>query len=164
MNEIFISYSQKDEASARALKTTLDSHGLQTWLASEDLHQGESWAQEITGALEGAKAVVLLIGSDPGHWARAEWSAALRRSWEDQVRLVPVVLEGVDPPAFLHGHHVLMVSEAPGDWEKVAQAIEDPAVLDAEPLAVSSAPDLSDRLTTIGQMIAALPDESPEHP
>jgi TIR domain len=163
MEEVFISYSHKDEASARALKATLDGHGLRTWIASEDLHQGESWAQEITGALERAKAVVLLIGNDPGHWARAEWSAALRRSWEDEIRLVPVVLNGADPPAFLHGHHAVMVSDAFGDWERVAHAIEDPATLDAEPLAVSPAPELSARLTLIGQMIAALPDEPPEH-
>ena len=60
MPDVFISYSTKDESLARKFKLTLDSMGINTFLASMSLSAGNRWKDEILKNLKDAKWVFFL--------------------------------------------------------------------------------------------------------
>ncbi|HYB65492.1 MAG TPA: TIR domain-containing protein, partial [Steroidobacteraceae bacterium] len=91
---VFVSYAHEDKARAQELVRALEASGFTVWWDSL-ITGGAAYAVETEQALEQAATVVVLwshhsIGS---HWVRDE--AALAR---DRSRLVPVSLDGVDPP------------------------------------------------------------------
>ena len=69
MSDLFISYARKDEATAKLLRTMLDSEGWDTWM-DQEIRVGRSWSTEIERALDRARAVTVL-------WTKA----ALQSEW-----------------------------------------------------------------------------------
>lgn len=97
----FVSYSTETQDLALALSRYLEERGWHCSTARE-IPASSSWQDAVADAIEGADAVVLLVGSQTSEALRFEWSLALRASWEnEQKRVVPVLLLGADPPPFL---------------------------------------------------------------
>ena len=91
---VFVSYAHEDKPRAREVVRALEAAGFTVWWDSL-IGAGAAYAIETEQALERATTVVVLwsrhsIGS---HWVRDE--AGLAR---DRSRLVPVALDGVEPP------------------------------------------------------------------
>lgn len=99
--QVFISHSRADEQVARALKSTLEKTGATVWLASDAITPGDRWADAISDRLQKASVVLLLIGRDPSEWVRDEWSQALRFATAQDKQIIPVLLDGAEPPSFL---------------------------------------------------------------
>ena len=94
MASIFLSYAREDLGAAQALASSLEQVGHSVWW-DRHIKGGTQFAAEIEAALAKAEAVVVLwspssIGSP---WVRDEASAA-----RDSGRLVPVTLDGAQPP------------------------------------------------------------------
>ncbi|MBQ7340528.1 MAG: TIR domain-containing protein [Clostridia bacterium] len=61
---VFISYSTKDQKYADLINKTLQDNGLNTWIATHDLHGGESFANKITTAVNGCKAFIFVLSAN----------------------------------------------------------------------------------------------------
>ncbi|MBQ3597087.1 MAG: TIR domain-containing protein [Clostridia bacterium] len=61
---VFISYSTKDQEHADKVYETLTQQGINCWIATHDIHGGESFAEEITSAVNGCKAFVFIVSQN----------------------------------------------------------------------------------------------------
>lgn len=96
MSGLFISYKREDEARVGQLVRALERRGLPAWW-DRGLAGGESWRQQIQGALDAAKCVVVVWTHESvgpgGDFVRDEAAHAKRRGV-----LVPVILDNVALP------------------------------------------------------------------
>jgi TolB-like protein len=91
---VFVSYARADERAAKAVINILRHAGFRVWWDGL-IPGGERFQTQITDALEGAKAVVVLwsANSSGSFWVQDE--ASLGR---DRNRLVPLVIDDTQPP------------------------------------------------------------------
>lgn len=153
---VFVSYSHEDEASARRLKDAFARHGLRAWVATDDILPGEKVSEAVGASMSNASVLVLVIGQRQSNWARYEWRQALLASWERGVPLLPVLLEGAEPPAFLRDQPVLAATGAPADWDEIASRV-DRARTSGRQAPAETQRILDGRLTEIQKAAAALP-------
>src|SRR6202790_1652038 len=59
--DVFISYASQDAAVANAIVESLERHGIRCWFAPRDVVPGSLYADEIVGAINDAKVVVLVL-------------------------------------------------------------------------------------------------------
>lgn len=62
--DVFISYASQDAALADAVVAALERQGLKCWIAPRDVEPGALYADEIIGAINGAKVLVLVLSKD----------------------------------------------------------------------------------------------------
>ena len=98
--DVFISYNRRDSGPAEHIAGFLRDAGLRVFFDRWTLDAGEAWTGAIEGALNGASAVLVLLGpAGMGDWQRAESDLALDRQRRGEpVRVLPVLLRGADPP------------------------------------------------------------------
>lgn len=103
---LFLSYARLDRARAEKLITALEKHGYELWWDAK-LEGGSAFADSIADALAKADAVLVLWSqsSITSDWVRDE--AAVGRG---RKRLVPLSLDGVEPPLGFRQYHVIDVS------------------------------------------------------
>ncbi len=155
--KVFISYSGKDEAAARAVKTELEQLGFDAWLAADEIHEGEAIPRKIRQAMDDADAVVLVIGDEaPGDWTRHEWSLALQRAVDPErpVPIVPLLMKGAELPPFLRGHLQFAASDRPERWIDLIRQ-DDPRLYEWKSTP-SSSERLRERLSEIDAVVARL--------
>jgi adenylate cyclase len=59
--DVFVSYASKDVAVADSVVENLERHGIKCWIAPRDVTPGSQYADEIVGAINDAKIVVLVL-------------------------------------------------------------------------------------------------------
>ena len=59
--DVFVSYASQDVAIADAVVETLERQGIKCWIAPRDVTPGSQYADEIVGAINDAKVVVLVL-------------------------------------------------------------------------------------------------------
>jgi TolB-like protein len=59
--DVFVSYASQDAAVANKVVEALEKHGIQCWIAPRDVVPGSLYADEIVGAINDAKVVVLVL-------------------------------------------------------------------------------------------------------
>ena len=103
---LFLSYARADRARAEKLIAALTKHGYELWWDAR-LEGGSAFAESIADALKTADAVLVLWSqsSITSDWVRDE--AAVGR---DRKRLVPLSLDGVEPPLGFRQYHAIDVS------------------------------------------------------
>lgn len=94
MANIFLSYAREDAARAARVAKALESDGHQLWW-DRRIGAGSTFSAEIDAALRGADLVMVLWSrrSVVSHWVLDEAAAG-----RDSGRLLPVLLEPVEPP------------------------------------------------------------------
>jgi TolB-like protein len=60
-SDVFVSYASQDAAVANSIVENLEPHGLKCWLAPRDVKPGAQYADAIVGAINEAKAMVLVL-------------------------------------------------------------------------------------------------------
>lgn len=92
--DIFLSYSNKDQARAAMIADHLSEEGFSVWW-DPGIYAGETYDDVIAAHLYAAKVVVVLWSprSVASRWVRAEATYAVERG-----TLVPVYIEACDPP------------------------------------------------------------------
>jgi hypothetical protein len=63
-HDVFISYSTKNKSVADAVCAGLENAAISCWMAPRDVQPGRSFAGEITRAIHGSKAMVLIFSAD----------------------------------------------------------------------------------------------------
>ncbi len=62
-HDVFISYSTKDKSTADAVCHYLEDQGVRCWIAPRDIPYGSDWSEQIIGALDESRALVLVFSS-----------------------------------------------------------------------------------------------------
>ena len=136
-SDVFISHSRASAKSAKKLAEALRRQGLSPWLAEEQLAPGQNWQTTIRESLHASRAVVLLVEPErePGPWVHFEWSAALESATaKPNKRLIPILMDGAQPPPFLRTRHALRVEQTPADLERAADKVADALRDETNPL------------------------------
>jgi TIR domain len=93
--EVFISYSQPDQACAYELVERLEGAGLECWIAPRDIAPSADWAAEIIDAISSARTMILVFS------ANSNESPQVRREVERAVHknlcILPFRIENVLP-------------------------------------------------------------------
>jgi TolB-like protein len=79
---VFISYASQDAAVANSIVENLEQHGLRCWLAPRDVKPGALYADAIVGAINEAKALMLVLSGSAvtsSHVSREVERAAAKR-------------------------------------------------------------------------------------
>jgi hypothetical protein len=97
VSDVFISYSRKDIAFARILHEALQARELDTWIDWQDIPPSADWLAEVYRAIEGADTFVFVVShtSIASEICRKEIARAVKH----HKRLVPIIVEEVDPDA-----------------------------------------------------------------
>jgi hypothetical protein len=129
---IFISYAREDEDVAKHLSQLCERAGMDTWHDASDIKPGTSWLHQIEDAVRKCDMFLLLLSNSSlrsSEWVSAEWSLICQRHWEDPtVRLVPILLNSVQLPAFLRDSQALDVRDSSG-LENCVKAIQRMSLL-----------------------------------
>src|SRR5882757_8082592 len=60
-HDVFVSYASQDAATANAVVEALERQGIRCWIAPRDVTPGSQYADEIVGAINDSKIVVLVL-------------------------------------------------------------------------------------------------------
>ena len=93
--DLFISHSSADASAARELRAELEEAGYTCWMAPDDITGNETWAEQILGAIEQCRAMIVLVsaGANASSHVSREVSLALGR----KRALLPIRIEAVTP-------------------------------------------------------------------
>ncbi|MFL6852525.1 MAG: TIR domain-containing protein [Sphingomicrobium sp.] len=124
MASIFLSYARDDVTRARRVAEVLEKAGHLVWW-DQHLHAGSRFSAEIDAALKKADLVVVLWSarSIESPWVQDEAGAG-----RDSDRLVPVLLDRVNPPLGFRQYHAIDLSRTRGraaGMAAVVSAVED---------------------------------------
>jgi len=127
-HDVFLSYSSKDKVAADSACHVLERNGVRVWMAPRDLPPGDPWAATITGAINGARALVLVVSdhANVSHFVSKEVSLAADRG----IPFFPIRLTDVKLAAHLAFHlagvHWIDALTPPIEtqFEKLAQAVK----------------------------------------
>ena len=110
MASVFLSYDRDDTAKARPIAVALEKAGHSVWW-DRHIKGGAQYSKEIETALEAADAVVVLwsTNSVESAWVRDEAAAG-----RDSGRLVPVLIDGTDPPLGFRQYQAIDLSTFKG--------------------------------------------------
>ena len=134
MASVFLSYDREDSDKARTIATALEKTGHEVWW---DLHVrgGAQFSKVIEEALRAADSVVVLwsVRSVESAWVRDEAAAG-----RDSGRLIPVALDGTEPPMGFRQFQTIDLSGRRGSrWSKhfdeLLRSIHDLEPTGAEP-------------------------------
>ncbi len=110
MADIFISYSSRDRAQAEQLTELLASAGLSVWIDKSGIDLATSWSKEIVDAIDGCKALVVLLS--PSSIASVNVAKEIALAAERKKKILPLDLEPVTIPNEL-AYHLAGLQRAP---------------------------------------------------
>lgn len=93
MPDIFISYSSRDREQAELLTEMLASAGLSVWIDKAGIGAATSWSGEIVDAIDGCKAMIVLLSPSSNESTNVHKEVALAA--EKKKKLLPLDLEPV---------------------------------------------------------------------
>ena len=94
MADVFISYSREDQDRAAQVARGLSALGLECFWDTE-IPPGRTWADYIEGKLDQSRSVVVLWSQ---HSTRSQWVREEARMGKEKAKLIPVLLDGSQPP------------------------------------------------------------------
>lgn len=95
-NDVFISYSRKDQSFVRRLDEAFRQLNRDPWVDWDEIHKGEEWWQAIQRGIEGADTFVFVIS--PDSIASSVCREEIEHAAQHNKRFLPIVRrEGFDP-------------------------------------------------------------------
>jgi hypothetical protein len=165
--DFFISYSARDSDAAKTLMKHLPKYFEQTdtniFIDDVDIKPGENWREKIETAVRSCDTFVILISNAArnSEECSTEWSAICERKWtEPNVRVIPILVDEAEIPAFLKNLRTLDGRDASKLLDCASQIADYPAVA-MDPVKFDSLPkeareQLQQRLRAL---LKALPDQ-----
>jgi formylglycine-generating enzyme required for sulfatase activity len=97
-NSLFISYARKDVEFAQKLNADLQRHGVTTWIDELGIRGGEDWPDRIATAIEGCKAMLIILSPDSvaSRWVQRELAFADAKG----KRVLPLLYKPCGLPAW----------------------------------------------------------------
>lgn len=107
---VFLSYSRADQAHARMLAQALEAAGLQVWWDTL-IEGGAAFAKTIEAALAASDAVIVLWSQ---HSVMSDWVLDEAAHGRDLKKLVPLSIDGSEPPLGFRQYQSIPVEHAKG--------------------------------------------------
>jgi TolB-like protein/Flp pilus assembly protein TadD len=107
---VFLSYSRADQGQARVLAQALEGAGLQVWWDAL-IEGGAAFAKTIESALRSSDAVVVLWSAQS---VASDWVLDEAAHGRDMKKLVPLALDGTEPPLGFRQYQALPLRVAHG--------------------------------------------------
>ena len=107
---VFLSYARADQALARALAQGLEAAGLQVWWDTL-IEGGAAFAKSIEAALAASDAVVVLWSAQS---IASDWVLDEAAQGRDLKKLVPVSIDGTEPPLGFRQYHAITLAPHKG--------------------------------------------------
>ena len=121
MAKIFLSYARADSAKADRIANALEAAGHSVWW-DRHIHAGSRFSKEIDKALKEADVIVVL-------WSRASlesaWVHDEAAAGRDSGRLVPVLIEPVEPPLGFRQFQAIDLSRSTRGAKGYKQLVEE---------------------------------------
>lgn len=103
-NDVFLSYSRKDEELVMKLYALLSTKGLRVWYDRHDIGEGDNWRQAIMAGIHDSRIFVPLLTANveqeimEEHEYRAEWkeAASMASRMGGRTFIVPLAEQGFD--------------------------------------------------------------------
>ncbi len=111
--KVFISYSKDDDKVANILKKRLSEKEIDVWMDTE-LRAGEYFDEKIKEAIDAADVVMVLWCNSS---LKSQWVKAEAKLGNDQQKLIPVLIEKVNPPFYYSAVHHERILAWDGDVE-----------------------------------------------
>ena len=132
MVTVFLSYARADAEMVDRIAGDLTEDGINIWLSPDQLNPGESWVEQMEGAIAGSDFLLFFISrsSLKSQCATAEYGAAFASLKEaGGTRIIPVLLEEVrDLSAFLaHVQYADFTKSYYRGMRGLVRALHDPA-------------------------------------
>lgn len=138
MAKVFISYSSKDSNAAKNIAEMLREHGIEPWLAEEQVLPGDRIFEKIQKAIKESEYFIVLLSQNSlkSKWVSMELGAALSRAAEGTgSRILPVILDDVQLPANIRSILYIDLRQNFKDGiDRIVSAVSQPTPLDAESL------------------------------
>lgn len=106
MSSIFLSHNSKDKPFVRKLANDLRRRGFYVWVDEAEIKIGDSLIEKIREGIDRVEyvGVVLSTNSINSEWVKKEIDIAMNQEIDGKkVKVLPIMLETVDPPSFLKG-------------------------------------------------------------
>src|SRR5208283_189163 len=114
---IFISYSSKDQETARTICGALETRGHECWISCRDVQPGENFQEAIVQALRSARVMLLVFTSNANN--SDEIKKELVLAGRHRVAVVPIRVEDVVPSdAFAYELATRQWVDLFKDWEQ----------------------------------------------
>ena len=94
MGYAFVSYSAKQQKDADALRYLLHQHDIHTWMAPYDIPEGNDYGDVVSGAIQNAACVVLLLTEDAQNSAYVD--KEIERALHYGKTIAPIQLDRVE--------------------------------------------------------------------
>ena len=94
-HDVFVSYSQKDKATADAAVARLEQDGSRCWIAPRDILPGTSWGDAIAEAIAASRVMVLVLSANSNRSRQV--IREVERAVAGDVVILPFRIEPVDP-------------------------------------------------------------------
>lgn len=104
MSFVFLSYARSDAQIVDKIANDLQKEGFDLWFDRRNLIAGQNWQNQIEKAITEAAFVIVFISQNSlqSKWVQEEYRVAFERQQRaGGTRLIPVLLEKVELPAFL---------------------------------------------------------------
>lgn len=123
---VYLSYTRDLGDLADRLTHDLRLLDLEPIIDKENITPAKDWSIATEKMLRSADAFVFLVGRESTPWVEREWSKVVEESWRrPDAPMVPVVLEGCTPPAFLHERQAISLRLSRGYRKQVVKSIVD---------------------------------------
>lgn len=106
MSSIFLSHNSKDKPFVRKLANDLRRNGFYVWVDEAEIKLGDSLINKIREGIDKVEYVGVVLSSNSinSEWVNHEIDIAMNQEIEGKkVKVLPIMLEKVDPPSFLKG-------------------------------------------------------------
>jgi hypothetical protein len=127
MPSVFISHNHEDKHFVRRLGADLAASGVRPWIDEAEINVGESLIAKVSRAIDEMDyfAVVLSPRSVGSAWVQQELEQALTTQLAArQIKVLPILLEKCEIPAFLRGKLYADFSEFPRYDESLARLLK----------------------------------------
>jgi len=110
---VFISHTQDDNEYAQALKFILEKENISIFDASQNIKVGDNWVDKITESISLCDAFIFIISksSKKSKWIDAEIILAVNKSLNENVALIPIVVDGINVPLYLETYQSLKIKD-----------------------------------------------------
>ncbi|VGO17155.1 hypothetical protein PDESU_05750 [Pontiella desulfatans] len=124
---LFISYSSKSGEAARSFADKLRTLGYDTWLAPEEIHGGQDFAEQIMEGLDQCHGFVLLLTAEANESPHVK--SELNQAFGRKMPILPVLLEEFELSRsyvyyLSHAQWVDASNGADGCWDEVTTVLD----------------------------------------
>jgi hypothetical protein len=174
MPTVFLSYARTDAEMVDRIAADLKAEGINVWLDRDRLTPGESWVEQIEGAIKRSDFLLFFISRNSlkSKWAMAEYRATFTSLRETGgTRIIPVLLEEVGelPPFLAHIQYADFTKSYYAGVRSLVRALQDPTgpkpneIIDSKKLAAQVAGEVAKILgleQTAARRTSGLPDQN----